>query len=48
MIFFLVHKPGEVTTLAVNGENVNEESRPDPHLQFLGRRVTGLVVALGC
>ena len=43
MIFFPVQKPGEVTTWAVNGENVNEESRPDPHLKFLGGRVTGPV-----
>ena len=43
MIFFCGQKPSETTTLAVDGEKVNEESRPDPHLQLLGRRVKGLV-----
>ena len=43
MIFFSGLKPGKATTLAVDGEKLNEESRPDPHLQFLGRKVTGLV-----
>ena len=43
MILFSWQKPGEVTSLAVDGEKLNKESRPDPHPQFIGRRVTGLV-----
>ena len=40
MIFFSVQKPAEVATWAATGEKVNEESRPDPHLQCLRKRVT--------